>query len=80
MVENDRFICETWLGENGSNTWRDSYSLITKKELKNLIKLKISRQTFKNIKFKDFMITIPNQTTIFCMINIFRSPCISIYT
>jgi hypothetical protein len=30
MVENDRFICEFWLGKNGSNTWTDSYSLETK--------------------------------------------------
>ena len=30
LVENDRFICEFWLGANGSNTWTDSYSLVTK--------------------------------------------------
>jgi len=30
LVENDRFICESWLGQNGSNTWTDSYSLVTK--------------------------------------------------
>jgi len=30
MVENDRFICESWLGRNGSNTWTDSYSFVTK--------------------------------------------------
>jgi hypothetical protein len=30
MVENDRFICEFWLGKNGSNTWTDSYSFVTK--------------------------------------------------
>jgi len=29
MVENDRFICETWLGR-GSHTWTDTYSLVTK--------------------------------------------------
>jgi len=30
MVENDRFMCEQWLGKNGSNTWNDSYSFTTK--------------------------------------------------
>ena len=30
MVENDRFICENWLGASGSNTWTDTYSLVTK--------------------------------------------------
>ena len=30
MVENDRFICEYWVGKNGSNTWTDSYSFTTK--------------------------------------------------
>ena len=30
MVEKDRFICEYWLGKNGSNTWTDSYSFATK--------------------------------------------------
>jgi len=30
MVENDRFICESWLGRSGNNTWTDIYSLVTK--------------------------------------------------
>jgi hypothetical protein len=30
MVENDRFICECWIGKNGSNTWTDLYSFATK--------------------------------------------------
>ena len=30
MVENDRFICESWLGRSGTNTWTDIYSLVSK--------------------------------------------------
>jgi hypothetical protein len=30
LVDNDRFICEVWLGEYGSNTWEDCYSIINK--------------------------------------------------
>jgi hypothetical protein len=30
LVDNDRFLCETWLGINGSNTWEDCYSIAEK--------------------------------------------------
>jgi hypothetical protein len=28
---NSRFLCEGWLGENGSYTWQDCYSIKHKK-------------------------------------------------
>ena len=31
LTEPDRFICEGWLGESGSKTWQDCYSIIDKK-------------------------------------------------
>lgn len=30
LEEKDRYLCEGWLGEYGSNTWEDCYSIITK--------------------------------------------------
>lgn len=30
LMEPDRFICEGWLGQSGSKTWRDSFSIINK--------------------------------------------------
>jgi len=30
MIENDRFICEDWLGSHGSKTWQDCYSIVNK--------------------------------------------------
>jgi len=30
LVDNDRFLCESWLGTNGSNTWEDCYSIVNK--------------------------------------------------
>lgn len=30
MVEQDRFICECWLGTYGSKTWEDCYSIVDK--------------------------------------------------
>jgi hypothetical protein len=30
IESDDRFVCEGWLGANGSQTWKDSYSIINK--------------------------------------------------
>jgi hypothetical protein len=30
LVEPDRYMCEDWLGRNGSKTWTDCYSFVTK--------------------------------------------------
>ena len=48
MVENDRFMCESWLGRSGSNTWTDTYSLVTKNISYTTDVTELTSQFFKN--------------------------------
>ena len=48
MVENDSFMCESWLGRSGSKTWTDTYSLVTKNISYTTDVTELTSQFFKN--------------------------------